>query len=140
MFYPAITTAALFTAVIINDLITKHSSSITNHAFLGLISVFGMVVLSMKNLDIVGWGLLILPMFVIILSFLITYFSASNGNGSSNTVAPSASPATTTASPAGLTPASTQTGQTVQLPVSAGATNSATLASVTPSGASCTSH
>ena len=81
MFYPAISTAALFTAIIIHDAMTKQASSIPTHAFLGLFCILAMLYLSMKGANFVAWGILILPMFIIALSFVLVYIgSAKNGS------------------------------------------------------------
>ena len=133
MYYPAITTAALFTAIIIVDAIKKHSSNIPSHAFLGLLSVGAMIFLSMKGADFVAWGILVLPMFIIILSFVLVYMGSPIITAHSTYTSPVA--AATTA--AATTPAAKTTvvGQTVQIP----STNT-TVTSVTPSTSGCAPH
>jgi hypothetical protein len=78
-----LTTAALFTAIIINDAIMNDSSSIPNHAFLGLIAVLATSYLSMKGAEMAAWGIITLPAFVILLSFVLAYMSSSNSSTSS---------------------------------------------------------
>ena len=73
---PVLTTAALFTAIIINDAITKNSSSIINHAFLGLIAVLATSYLSMKGAETAAWGIITLPTFVIVVSFLLSFMNS----------------------------------------------------------------
>lgn len=77
-----LTTAALFTAIIINDAIMNDSSSIPNHAFLGLIAVLATSYLSMKGAEMAAWGIIALPAFVILLSFVLAYMSSSNSSSS----------------------------------------------------------
>ena len=135
MFYPAIATAALFTAIIIHDAMVKESDSIPNHAFLGLISVLAMIYLSMKGADIVAWGILVLPMFIIALSFVLVYTGTktmASTEKSSSSVAPANSVESTKyigPSPAGPAPVSATKpsctcGSTVNLPISKGAPSS----------------
>jgi hypothetical protein len=102
MFYPAISTAALFTAIIIHDAMTKQASSIPTHAFLGLISILAMLYLSMKGADFVAWGILILPMFIIALSFVLVYIGSAKTGSSAPAPAPAPAPNTESSS----TPAS----------------------------------
>ena len=131
MYYPPIATAALFTAIIIVDVIKGDSDSIPNHAFLGLLSIGAMTFLSMKGADFVAWGILVLPMFIIALSFVLVYMESPIVTSSSSTyVAPAP-----VAKPVGSS-LNASTGQTVNLPtLGNGVTNVA--ASVTPSTSSC---
>ena len=131
MYYPAITTAALFTAIIIRDVITRNTSDISSHAFLGLISILAMIVLSMYKADFVAWGLLVLPMFIILLSYVLTYFNSPIMKSSATT---RVSKSTTESKAAAEK--SILTGQTVQLPLNnmgVGISPS----TVTPSSANC---
>jgi len=73
MSYPAITTAAFFTAIVLYDVIQRRTEDIGKHVLLGFISTLIMVVLSQKGADFVAWGLLTLPMFIIALSFIVIY-------------------------------------------------------------------
>jgi hypothetical protein len=139
MFYPAITTAALFTAIIIHDAMVKESSSIPIHAFLGLISVLAMLYLSMKGANFVAWGILVLPMFIIALSFVLVYigtkatvsskvnYVASPAASSSTTrggASPAANSAASLAGPASPASPSCNCGSSVNLPVSTGTPSS----------------
>jgi hypothetical protein len=102
MYYPAITTAALFTAIILNDTIQRNTSETPQHFILGLISVLIMLVLSQKGAELVAWGLLFIPAVIIILSLFI-------GNVGTGT--------TTSTGTTNTTPSPTVTpGQTVQTP------------------------
>jgi hypothetical protein len=123
MYYSVITTAALFIAIIINDVIQKNESSISSHAFLGLLSTLAVLFLCMKGAEMVAWGIIILPIFVIILSFVLVYFSTSNTDASSVPASTTFSSMLAAATTAPVKPA-------VQTPASASI--------VTPSGAGCT--
>jgi len=152
MFYPAIATAALFTAIIIHDAMIKESGSIPIHAFLGLISVLAMLYLSMKGANAAAWGILVLPMFIIALSFVLVYVGtnastsdkvasvASSASGATTGATNSASPAANSApSSAGSAPATSPTcncGSTVNLPKT---TDKASSTVVTPT-TNCSVH
>lgn len=127
MYYPALTTAALFTAIIIEDAITRKSSNFIKHLFLGFISVGLMVYLSMNKAEFVAWGLLIIPMFIIFLSFISLKSNTSEKSGCRR---PPLTPSVTSQEPV-------LTGHTIQLPVSPSTPSSST---VTPSSDSCTVH
>ena len=137
MYYPAITTAALFTAIIIRDVITRNTSDIGSHSFLGLICILGMIVLSMYGADFVAWGLLVLPMFIILLSYVLTYFNSpimKSSAASAATVSKS-----TNETNAASSEKSILTGQTIQLPLNnmgVGISPS----TVTPASSSCNVH
>ena len=106
MFYPAIATAALFTAIIIHDAMIKESDSIPIHAFLGLISVLAMIYLSMKGANFVAWGILILPMFIIALSFVLVYVGTkATVSTNASSVASTSSSSSAGAGPIGASPA-----------------------------------
>jgi hypothetical protein len=110
MFYPAIATAALFTAIIIHDAMIKESDSIPVHAFLGLISVLAMIYLSMKGANFVAWGILVLPMFIIALSFVLVYVGtkatvSTNASSVASPISTSTSSSSAGASPIGASPA-----------------------------------
>jgi hypothetical protein len=106
MFYPAISTAALFTAIIIHDAMTKQASSIPTHAFLGLISILAMLYLSMKGADFVAWGILILPMFIIALSFVLVYVGSARSGSSAPAPKPAPAPSPAPKTGSSSTPAS----------------------------------
>jgi hypothetical protein len=130
MYYPAITTAALFTAIIIDDAIKKNSDSIPTHAFMGLLCVGAMIFLSMKGADFVAWGILVLPMFIIILSFVLVYMDSPIVTANAtHTVPVAANISSEVCKPApAASSAKVVTGQTVQLP---NISNSSTFAAVT---------
>ena len=131
MYYPAITTAAFFTAIIIRDVITRNSSDIGNHSFLGLICVLGMIVLSMNGADFVAWGLLVLPMFIILLSYVLTYFNSPIMTESTARVS-----AVSNSTNAASSKKSILTGQTIQLPLNNRGVGISP-STVTPASSSC---
>lgn len=131
MYYPAITTAAFFTAIIIRDVITRNSSDIGSHSFLGLICVLGMIVLSMNGADFVAWGLLVLPMFIILLSYVLTYFNSPIMTESTARVS-----AVSNSTNAANSEKSILTGQTIQLPLNNRGVGISP-STVTPASSSC---
>lgn len=131
MYYPAITTAAFFTAIIIRDVITRNSSDIGSHSFLGLICVLGMIVLSMNGADFVAWGLLVLPMFIILLSYVLTYFNSPIMTESTARVS-----AVSNSTNAANSEKSILTGQTIQLPLNNKGVGISP-STVTPASSSC---
>ena len=148
---PAITAAALFTAIIINDAARKNSTSIPNHAFFGLIVVLAISYLSMNGANMVAWGILVLPMFIIILSFLLSYSGSSTNSNNvpipnvvpgSAPISPGGAPISSCGAPVPPTPP-TSTATSVQLPIGKTiqlnpiGTN---VSMVTPNSASCASH
>ena len=148
MYYPAITTAALFTAIIIRDSVTRNSSDIPHHAFVGLICVAAMIFLSMNKADFVAWGLLVLPMFIIILSYILTYFNSPIMSSSSTSSSSSSSTTNTNSAieNANVKPSSMNTneksiltGQTIQIPLNNTGTGISS-STVTPSSSSCSAR
>jgi len=97
--YSAFVTAALFIGIIINDYISNQSA--TNHIFIGIIAVAGMVLLAYKGLDRIGWILLAVPVVVISVSFI--YISL-NSKKEAPTPVPAPAPAPTPAPKPSSTP------------------------------------
>ena len=75
MYYPAIITGALFLGIIVNDIFSRKRGSIPEHLVLGLVSVTLMVWLTMKNAEIVAWGLLMIPLFILAITFIFVIFN-----------------------------------------------------------------
>ena len=73
----AIATAAVFSALIINDLINKNYTPIVLHFFGGIFVVLGMVALCQRVGDYAGWLLLLIPIFVILIGFFLEWYSKS---------------------------------------------------------------
>lgn len=71
MSYPSIIFAALFTGLIFADILNKRTENIAGHAFFGLLLIILTVVLSQYNADLVSWGLLIVPIAILFVSFII---------------------------------------------------------------------
>ena len=94
MTYAAITTGAIFLAIILNDVVQSSTGKIPQHAILGFISVLIMVVLSQKGYELVAWGLLLIPLISFIVSLINVYL-----NGS-----PAAAPSVSTAISAIINP------------------------------------
>jgi hypothetical protein len=134
MYYSAVTTVALFIAIIINDVIQNNISSISNHAFFGLLSVLAVLFLCMKGAESVAWGLIIIPMFTIALSFVLSNSDSDskyrdNSYYTEPTQTPKAKVPTYTELPKQVT---------VQLPVSTKPTSSSS--NITPAGTTCSIH
>jgi len=96
-FYPVSVTLALFIALILFDIIGRHPDLVTRHTLTGLVVVFLMLVLSFKDAEFVSWGLLLIPLIVLIICFVL-------GNTGTPTAAPTAAPPT--AAPAAAAPVS----------------------------------
>ena len=84
MYYPAIITSALFVGILISDIFSGKRGSIPEHLVLGFISVTLMVWLSMKNAEIVAWGLLMIPLFILAITFIFVIFNVSLGSTPTN--------------------------------------------------------
>ena len=70
-FYPVCVTLALFIALILFDIIQRHPSLVTPHVFAGLVTLLLMVYLSFKDMELVSWGLLLIPLVVLIICFFL---------------------------------------------------------------------
>ena len=68
---PAFTTAAIFTAVIIVDLMNKNTQYAKGHFLLSVPSILLMQYLCDNGSPYIGWGLLFVPFFIILISFLL---------------------------------------------------------------------
>ena len=71
MYYPAIIFAAGTIGLIFADILNKDTNSIAGHAFFGILLVIVSIVLSQNGADLVAWGLLVLPMVILFVSFII---------------------------------------------------------------------
>ena len=69
--YSIVAVTALFVAIIFNDILQKQSSEISKHALFGLICILSIMLLWHNNLELVAWGLLIVPIVSLIFSFII---------------------------------------------------------------------
>jgi len=69
--YSVLFTAALFIAIVLNDLNLKSpQKELLKHLFLGLVALVGMGLLVYKGLDYVGWILLAVPIVSLVISFI----------------------------------------------------------------------
>ena len=136
MYYPAIITAALFLGIIVNDIFSRKRGSIPEHLVLGLVSVTLMVWLTMKNAEIVAWGLLMIPLFILAITFIFVIFNVSLGSTSTT---PAAGTATTpTPTTAGVASNAATTTATTTITPSACTPKQPAATPVPPSGASTT--
>jgi hypothetical protein len=62
-----IVTAALFSALILLDLLRHDYQLIPGHTFFGILSCFAMSILEQNNYSAVGWGLLLTPLIILMI-------------------------------------------------------------------------
>jgi hypothetical protein len=74
-FYPVCVTVALFIALLLFDVIQRTPEKINGHIFSGLIVTFLMVYLSIKDMELVSWGLLLIPVVVLVTCYFLGYTS-----------------------------------------------------------------
>ena len=77
-FYPVCVTVALFIALLLFDVIQRTPENINGHIFFGLVTTFLMVYLSFKDMELVSWGLLLIPLVVLVTSYFLGYNSSSS--------------------------------------------------------------
>jgi hypothetical protein len=87
----------------------------------------------MKGAEFVAWGLIVLPMFIVVLSYVITYTHTNNPISSTKNNQLPPAPSVLKPNATGQTISS---GQTINLPINKSPGNSL----VTPSGSSCSVH
>ncbi len=87
----AIATAAIFTALIINDVINSNYTPITLHLLGGFFTVLGIMTLCQRIGDYAGWLLLLIPMVIILIGFFLEWYSSS-GSKSDSTITYGPSP------------------------------------------------
>ena len=100
IYYPALVTSALFTALLILDLLTKRTKLFAIHFVFALIAVTLMVYLSQKDLDIAAWGIFAFPFILLCAGLIIGYLNPAPGNIAST---PPSSLTTTTSNAASCT-------------------------------------
>lgn len=76
---PAITTAGLFTAIVILDLINREYKLIFGHTLFGFISILLVLYLCEKSADYVAWILLVTPFVLIFLGWTIGALRSASG-------------------------------------------------------------
>ena len=110
MYYPAIITGALFVGILISDIFSGKRANIPEHLVLGLISVSAFIWLAVHNAEIVAWGLLMIPLFILAITFIFVMFdvklatSTTPAAGTAATTAGVASNAATTTAATTITP------------------------------------
>ena len=134
--YPAIITAALFVGIIISDIFSGKRANIPEHLVLGLISVSSFVWLSMHNAEIVAWGLLMIPIFILAITFIFVMFDVKLAPTPDVTSTPTTT-ATTPTTTGVATNAATITAATTITP-SACTPKEAPATAIPPSGTSTT--
>ena len=76
-FDPVCVTVALFIALVLFDVIERAPERVNTHIFLGLITTFLMVYLSSIDMELVSWGLLLIPVVILITCYFMGYKSSS---------------------------------------------------------------
>ena len=79
VYYPALITSALFVALLIVDLVTKQSKLFVAHLVFSIIAVSLMAYLSQIDLDNLAWGLLSIPLFMLLAGLLIGFYNSEPG-------------------------------------------------------------
>jgi hypothetical protein len=103
-FYPVCVTIAFFIALLLFDVMERTPEKVNSHIFLGLVTTFLMVYLSFKDMEIVSWGLLLIPVVVLVTCYFLGYVApakivAAVASATANAAA-SVSPAPTNCAPA----------------------------------------
>lgn len=79
IYYPALTTGALFTALLILDLSRGQSKLFIFHLIFCLVAVVLMIYLGQKDLDFVAWGIFAFPILLLGIGLLIGYYTPTPG-------------------------------------------------------------
>ena len=91
-FYPVGVTVAFFIAVILHDVFTQSKEKIAKHALTALVVTLLMVYLSFQDMEIVSWGVLLIPVTVLMICyFLGRTSSTTKENSIINTTTPGSS-------------------------------------------------
>ena len=69
--YSIIFAAAIFIAVLINDVIANTTSYVPLHSFLGGIVLTLVTILWYLKYEIVGWALILIPIFALLISYFV---------------------------------------------------------------------
>lgn len=99
-FYPVCVTIAFFVALLLFDVMERAPERVNSHIFLGLVTTFLMVYLSFKDMEIVSWGLLLIPVVILVTSYFLGYVEPAKMVAAAADVAASVSPAPTSCAPA----------------------------------------
>jgi len=92
--YSIIFTAAIFIGVLLNDVLQSRKTSISSHFFLGVVAISLVTILWYLDYEIVGWAMVLLPIFVL----LISYITLVTGAAVSKNTSPVAATTLSTAS------------------------------------------
>ena len=76
--YSIVFTAALFMAIILNDLIQKHKNRVAIHSFFGLLATGLIAILWYLEYEVVGWTLILVPIAALIISYIVVATGASS--------------------------------------------------------------
>jgi hypothetical protein len=80
--YPALTTAALFMALILLDLGKQQYKLLIGHFLFGIIAVLLMIYLSQNGMDLIAWGVFSIPIVMLLIGISIGYLNSAPGSGS----------------------------------------------------------
>jgi hypothetical protein len=95
-FYPVGVTVAFFIAVILHDVFTRSKEKIAKHMLTALVVILLMIYLSFKDLEIVSWGVLLVPFTILV----ICYFLAPKSTEKASLITGGVTPEATTGSTA----------------------------------------
>jgi hypothetical protein len=70
-FYPVCVTVAFFLAVILHDVFTRSSEKIPKHALEALVITLLMIFLSFRDMELISWGVLLIPATVLIICYFL---------------------------------------------------------------------
>ena len=76
--YSIISTAAIFAAIVFNDIIQNQKYYIRLHIFLGLIATALVIVLWYLEYEYVAWGLIVVPIFTLFISYIAVSTSSTS--------------------------------------------------------------
>ena len=134
MYYPAIITGALFVGILISDIFSGKRANMPEHLVLGLISVSAFVWLGVHNAEIVAWGLLMIPLFILAITFIFVMFDVKLAT----TPTTPAAAVTTTSTTAGVASNAATTTAATTITPSACTPKQPAATPVSPTGASTT--
>jgi len=78
--YPALTTAALFAALILIDFTKNQYKLLIGHFLIGTIAVLLMIYLSQNHADLAAWGIFLIPLVMLAIGLTIGYLHAAPGS------------------------------------------------------------
>jgi len=80
-YYPVIITVAFFIALILDDILQENSTGVPLHSLEGLVCTGLMLILSLRDMELVSWGLLVLTTVIVISAY---YFGRSTSSSASS--------------------------------------------------------